>query len=86
MSVSTLHDQNFLSSLLKHHHFEHFPRIGNVFLRAITLCGSAKIAMPTLDALENKMVGVHSTMSSSIHEMSSILAQFQPQEQVKKKL
>jgi len=50
------------------------------------LCGSAKTAMPTLDALENKMVGVHSTMSSSIHEMSFILAQFQPQEQVKKKL
>jgi hypothetical protein len=41
--------------------------------------------MPRLDVLENGMVGVHSIMSSSIHEMSSILAQFQLQEQVKKK-
>jgi hypothetical protein len=41
--------------------------------------------MPTLDALENGMVGVHSTMSSSIHEMSSILAQSQFKKQVKKK-
>jgi hypothetical protein len=38
--------------------------------------------MPTL---ENGMVGVHSTISSSIHEKSSILAQSQLQEQVKKK-
>jgi hypothetical protein len=35
--------------------------------------------MPTLDVLENGMVGVHSTMSS-IHEMSSIPAQYQLQE------
>ncbi len=41
--------------------------------------------MLTLDVLENGMVGVHSTMSSSIHEMSSILAQSQLQEQVGKK-
>jgi fluoride ion exporter CrcB/FEX len=41
--------------------------------------------MPTLDAFENGMVGVHSTISSSIHEMFSILAQSQLQEQVKKK-
>jgi hypothetical protein len=27
MSVSTLHNQNFLSSLLKHHHFEHFQEL-----------------------------------------------------------
>jgi hypothetical protein len=40
------------------------------------------LAMPTL---ENGMVGVHSTISSSTHEMSLILAQFQLQEQVKKK-
>ncbi len=42
--------------------------------------------MPTLDVFENGMEGVHSTMSSSIHEMSFILAQFQLQEQVKKPL
>jgi hypothetical protein len=42
--------------------------------------------MPTLDVLKNGMVGVHSTMSSSIHEMSSILAQFQLQEQMKNNL
>jgi hypothetical protein len=42
--------------------------------------------MPTLDhVLENQMVGVRSTMSSYIHEMSSILDQFQLQKQVKKK-
>jgi fluoride ion exporter CrcB/FEX len=41
--------------------------------------------MPTLDVLQNGMVGMHSTMSSSIYEMSSILAQSQLQEQVKKK-
>jgi hypothetical protein len=38
--------------------------------------------MPTL---ENEMVGVHSTMSSSIHKKSYILAQSQLQEQVGKK-
>jgi hypothetical protein len=27
MSVSTLHNQNFLSSLLKHHHIEHFQEL-----------------------------------------------------------
>ncbi len=27
MGVSTLHNQNFLSSLLKHHHFEHFQEL-----------------------------------------------------------
>jgi hypothetical protein len=37
--------------------------------------------MPTL---ENGMVGVHSTMSSPIHEKSSILAQLQLQERLKK--
>jgi hypothetical protein len=41
--------------------------------------------MPTLDVLKNGMVGVHSTMLSSIHEMFSILAQFQFQEQMKQK-
>jgi hypothetical protein len=41
------------------------------------------LAMPTL---ENGMVGVHSTIPSSIHEKFSILAQSQLQEQVKKNL
>jgi hypothetical protein len=41
--------------------------------------------MPTLDVLKSGMVGVHLTMYSSIHEMFSILAQFQLQEQVQKK-
>jgi hypothetical protein len=30
--------------------------------------------MPTLNVFKNGMVGVYSTMSSSIHEMSSICA------------
>ncbi len=38
-----------------------FPRIGNAFLQATTLCGSVKTTMPTLDVFENGMVGVHST-------------------------
>jgi hypothetical protein len=38
--------------------------------------------MPTLNVLKNGMVSVHSTMSSSIHEMSSIFAQLQLQKQV----
>jgi Na+/proline symporter len=43
--------------------------------------------MPTLDhVLKNGMVGVHSTMSSSIHAMSSLLTQFQLKKQVKKNL
>jgi hypothetical protein len=41
--------------------------------------------MLTLDVLKSGMVGVHLTMYSSIHEMSSILTQFQLQEQVKEK-
>jgi hypothetical protein len=58
---------------------------GNALLQATTLCGSKKPTMSTLDVFENGMLSVHSTMSSSIHEMSSILAQSQLQEQVKKK-
>jgi hypothetical protein len=42
--------------------------------------------MPTLNVLENGMVGVRSTMSSSIHEMSYIFVQSQLQEQVEKQL
>jgi len=47
-----------------------FPRIGNAFLRTTTLCGFTKPTLPTLYVFENGMVGVHSTMSSSSHEMS----------------
>jgi hypothetical protein len=39
-----------------------------------------------IKCVKNGLVGVHSTMSSSIHDMPSILAQFQLQEQVKKNL
>ncbi len=51
-----------------------FPKTRNAFLLATIVCGFTKLAMPTLDIFKNGMVGVHSMMSSSIHEMFSILA------------
>ncbi len=56
------------------HSFWAFPRIWNALLQTTTLCGSTKPTMPTLNVFKNGMVGVYSTMSSSIHEMSSICA------------
>ncbi len=60
LCVLTLHDQNFMFSLLKHLHFEHFQKLEileNALLRTTTLCGLRKPAMSTLDVLKNGMVG-----------------------------
>ncbi len=51
-----------------------FARVENALLWTTTLCGFTNPTTSILKLFKNRIVGMHST-TSSIHEMSSILAQ-----------